>query len=422
MTHTASRKSDLTFPKSDHEVLVVESLEPRVLLSSVAVTAYGQTGEEQFDLIIKNEVVASFQADTNADDYTYSSEDTFSAGDVRIQFTNDLYDPANNFDRNLIVDKITVDGIVTQTEDPSTFGTGTWTGSSIEPGFNQTETLHANGYFQYATGPSTLSFGGYEWNRSPSTDANEAFANGGVLTVSGSNDASNSIWTTVDIESNQLYEFSVDAWREVLSGSIQFDSQPWVTAGVDLYDADGFFLSKEEVQLFGPTDPNADGQRTREFFAPSNAAFASLWVWAQDTAPGVNIPVRIRSIGLQPIDSADTTPPNVELVRTPITEVTNGIDFSLRITDESGVSIENNGAFELRIDGPNGFSTQQNSIAGGGIPGGIETFYELGGLFTDQDNGEYVVTVNGGQFRDTAGNFVPESVVGSILVQIPPNA
>ena len=73
------------------------------------------------------------------------------ADDIRIEFVNDLFDPNTGDDRNVIVDRIEVDGIIYQTEDAAVFSTGTWTAADgIQPGFGRGETLHSNGYLQYS--------------------------------------------------------------------------------------------------------------------------------------------------------------------------------------------------------------------------------------------------------------------------------
>ncbi len=50
-----------------------------------------------------------------------------------------------------------LDGVVYQTESPTVFSTGTYLpADGIQPGYRQSEALHANGYFQFATGPGSL--------------------------------------------------------------------------------------------------------------------------------------------------------------------------------------------------------------------------------------------------------------------------
>ena len=76
---------------------------------------------------------------------------TVTSDRVQVAFTNDFYDPVNGIDSNLIVDFISIDGVIYQTEHPSVFSTGTWLpADGITPGFRQSEILHTNGNFQFA--------------------------------------------------------------------------------------------------------------------------------------------------------------------------------------------------------------------------------------------------------------------------------
>ena len=69
-------------------------------------------------------------------------------------FTNDLYDPANNIDRNLTVDWLDVNGDRIQTTNGNIFSTGTFNNADgIVDGFGRGDTLHGNGFFQFASTP-----------------------------------------------------------------------------------------------------------------------------------------------------------------------------------------------------------------------------------------------------------------------------
>lgn len=401
--------------------LAIEALEDRVMLSSVDITAYGEVGEETFSLLINGVVVQDYTVGTESQTFSYSSpEADFTADGVRIQFTNDLYLPEQNVDRNLIVDKIAVDGIVFETEAASVFGTGTWTGSGIQPGFNFTETLHTNGYFQYADQLDAL---GFSWTRSDTTTGADAFEReDGALILTGSSSANSSLWTIVPVEGNILYEFSTEAWRELNAGQIQFDGQPWASVGVDFYDDAGNLLTKEEIQVNGPTEPFGDGAyRVREMFAPEAAAFAGIWAWTQQSSNDVDIPLVIDFVDLYPIISEDTTPPALNLIRSPVNEPTSELQFTVRLDDESGIMLGGTSQLnEIRIDGPNGYSTEINSIAATGNATSLNLFYQLSTPFDSTSNGEYTVTVNGDKFRDTVGNIVEAgTLVGVFLVDIP---
>jgi RHS repeat-associated protein len=111
----------------------------------------GSEGFETFDLLIDDQVVESYTASTAWQNFSYSASQTLAPNQVKIQFTNDYYDPANGIDRNLQVDYIKIDGETFQTEDPSVYSTGTWKPEDgIASGYRESEWLHSDGYFQYA--------------------------------------------------------------------------------------------------------------------------------------------------------------------------------------------------------------------------------------------------------------------------------
>ena len=154
----------MIFPKrktlknvSPSSQLQLEKLEDRMMLSSVQIFAAGTTGEEVIELEVAGAVVQTFSnLGTGADDgsyveLNYSTSELIAADDVRINFTNDLYEPENGIDRNVRVDGIVIDDQRFETEDPQVFSTGTWLpADGVEPGFRLSETIHTNGYFQFA--------------------------------------------------------------------------------------------------------------------------------------------------------------------------------------------------------------------------------------------------------------------------------
>ncbi|MEM6689206.1 MAG: DUF4347 domain-containing protein [Planctomycetota bacterium] len=122
----------------------------------ITIRAAGQRGEETMQLLIDEEVVQTWE--NVSGDFGNRQFETFtvdisgvSADSVRIAFTNDRYEPEIGIDRNLRVDNIEIDGVVYETEDSSVFSTGTFVpGQGITPGFQQSEILHTDGYFQFA--------------------------------------------------------------------------------------------------------------------------------------------------------------------------------------------------------------------------------------------------------------------------------
>ena len=115
--------------------------------------ASGDEGGEQFRLIIGGTTVQTYTANTSFQTFTYNAGGNVTADQVRIEFINDQFDPAQGIDSNLNVDFITVDGTRFETEASTTFSTGTWlSADAISPGFGRGQTLNGNGYFQYLAG------------------------------------------------------------------------------------------------------------------------------------------------------------------------------------------------------------------------------------------------------------------------------
>ncbi|MEL7496699.1 MAG: carbohydrate-binding domain-containing protein [Planctomycetota bacterium] len=142
----------MSMPKESDTTLRLELLEPRFMLSTVAIYADGSMGDESFELLIDDQTVASYTLNDAPEIFTFTSSEEFRAERIKIAFTNDLFDPILELDRNLIIDKIVVDGVEFETESNRTFSTGTWNPDTnlIEPGYLESEWLHTDGFFQFA--------------------------------------------------------------------------------------------------------------------------------------------------------------------------------------------------------------------------------------------------------------------------------
>ncbi|MCA9198083.1 MAG: DUF4347 domain-containing protein [Planctomycetales bacterium] len=122
----------------------------------ITIFAAGARGEESMELQIDGNTVATWD-NVGGDpgtrtflSFTYEA-DGIDADQIRVAFTNDLYQPDQGIDRNLVVDRIEVDGTAYESEAIEVFSTGTWLpADGVTPGFRESEFLHANGYFQYA--------------------------------------------------------------------------------------------------------------------------------------------------------------------------------------------------------------------------------------------------------------------------------
>ena len=89
--------------------------------TNLTVSAFGTTGEEVFEVSVDRQVVGTFQVQSTSapTDFTVQVDGSINPGQVSVAFINDLFDPANGIDRNLIVDNISIDGDVFETESPN---------------------------------------------------------------------------------------------------------------------------------------------------------------------------------------------------------------------------------------------------------------------------------------------------------------
>jgi len=148
-------------PSANPLELYAEALENRLMLSTVSIEALGQTGEESISVSVAGQtVLTQDNISTQGEVLSFQTDGNFDLGELQISFTNDLFDPANNFDRNLVIQKVVVDGVEFFADDPSVFSTGTYLDADgVTPGFGRGNILHANGFFQFATptsGGSTI--------------------------------------------------------------------------------------------------------------------------------------------------------------------------------------------------------------------------------------------------------------------------
>ena len=137
--------------------LTAEALEERQMLSTVQIFAAGTTGQEQIQLVIDGNAVATYSDLGNGADagvfqtLTFETDESVTGDQIRIDFVNDLFDQATGTDRNVRIDAIAIDNVRFETESPEVFSTGTYTDGGIEPGFGRGDVLHTNGFFQYAS-------------------------------------------------------------------------------------------------------------------------------------------------------------------------------------------------------------------------------------------------------------------------------
>jgi len=135
--------------------------------NTITLLVAGSTANEIITLEISGQVVATWNLADNGGQagnldvgnfipLTFTADDPIEASDVRINFTNDRYEPDNGIDYNVAVDRIEIDGIAYETEAPTTWSTGTWRPEiGVVPGFVESQILTSNGYFQFLFDPGT---------------------------------------------------------------------------------------------------------------------------------------------------------------------------------------------------------------------------------------------------------------------------
>lgn len=108
-------------------------------------------GTPTMELLVNDQVTSTWQnvkgdySNRSFEKYTYTTSQPLQADQLKVAFTNDT------LLNDLYVDKIVVNGVTYESEDASTFSTGTWTNGRCQynGGYFQKETLHCRGYFQY---------------------------------------------------------------------------------------------------------------------------------------------------------------------------------------------------------------------------------------------------------------------------------
>lgn len=205
---------------------------------TIVIFAAGTTGEEAFDLQIDGTTVASF-ANVGGDfsssvfnRFVYQHSSAVEASQVRLVFTNDLFDAATGTDRNMKFDNITIDGVVFETEAPTVFSTGTWLpADGTQPGFRQSESIHRNGYFQFDAElpePGIIGLGLTQLT----VDEDAGTASVPVIRTDGSDGAATAFFQTVGAEAIDGSDFV-----GTVNGRVDFaDGQTTAFAVIDLID------------------------------------------------------------------------------------------------------------------------------------------------------------------------------------------
>lgn len=189
--------SGRTFGRLQIESLVVNGyFQYGAFGTVIEVRAAGRTGEERMELQIGGSTVATFSNVGGSygagqfQSFVYASSTVVPLNQVRVAYVNDG-NTAEGVDRNLQVDSVVLDGVAYQAEAADVLSTGTFvSGVGKLPGLWQSEYLHGNGYFQFASGinPGTVALGTSlvtvdEFAGTVSIPVTRSGANGGTIAV-----------------------------------------------------------------------------------------------------------------------------------------------------------------------------------------------------------------------------------------------
>ena len=407
---------------SQNQPLFLETLEARQMLSTVSFTATGETGEENLVVTIGDVEVINEIVSTQSEDFVFEIGANNSIEDVRIQFTNDRFEPG--LDRNLTIDRISFDGQEVDFSSNQVFSTGTWLpGDGAQPGFGRGNTLHVNGFFQFESPvatANTILFNGNEWHVSRAFTPEQISVDPvyNELRLSGI-DREISISRQVDVVPGTLTRLTVDAWRNQIAGSFQGAS---AGAGIDFFDDSGNLISQESFQLNENASDPSDRVQTQDFEIPARAATAFLWVWIDGFPEHTNIPLRLTDLRIDPVDtSGDVTPPTIELLDSEVTEFLGGGDafFTVEINDEFQIIGPDDPLIDLTLEltDPSGnILTPVLAAGSGGIEGtSFELVYRINeefGTFDELELGEYEVRLVGDELVDRSANVAPPQFLG----------
>jgi hypothetical protein len=408
--------------------LQAELLEDRMMLSTVSIFASGDMGDETMSLQVDGEVVQTWEnVGTDLQEFVFESTSSITPDQVRIAFTNDAYLPNQGVDRNLNVQAMVLDGVTFHTDDPNVLSVGVWNPSSgsIESGYGQGQTLHANGFFEFsAASLESINFAGRTWqvvDGQPSED--DLFVDDlGDLALGGARGPL-AISTELDVEGGEKYRLTLDARRALISGTVG-QNGPWSTIGIDYYDNNGIRVGQEFIEINNATGVSGD----RIYRVPDQATSAYLWAWIDDyqNPNDVTIPLKISEIDWQLDDTVtpeDTTPPEASFTSYTFDRFNqSSINFGVDFSDDQELAQIRTGV--ISVTDPSG------NVSTPGIAFGPSTntdsFQTLvftmsapnGDAWTVADNGEYKISLVSGQLSDVSGNFADGRELGTLTVEI----
>lgn len=404
----------------------VDQLEARMMLSTVSIEATGETGQENIRITVGDEVVVDQIVSQTGSTFNFNVADSIELSDIRIEFTNDLYQPDQGIDRNLTINSYSFDGVENDLFGANAFSTGTWRiGDGIKDGFGRGNILHSFGYIQVdESNPESqvVQFNGQTWNvsRDFSSDQISLDPQYNELVISGV-DREISISRQVEFTPGALSEITVDAWRDVITGGFANSNKSIAGAGVDFFNEDGDMIRQVSFQLnSNATDPSNRIQ-TKRLFAPDTATTGYLWAWTGSQDAPNNIPIRLTDLRLESVDTTDSIAPTATLDANIIGDFQGVAYFPVTIADnvQFGNYAQLASDIELRVVGPDGVEQIAEAASFSvNAPAELDFSFRIrrpgGGNFTSAENGFYQVFLVEGTLKDAAGNVAPGGLLGTV--------
>ncbi len=141
-TTTAPPESTTTAPPESTTTTVAPPAD------NMTVWASGSTGDERLEIHVDGKAVASLELTTEMDGYSVMIPTGTELLSIQVAFVNDAY--RDGYDRNVTVDRVIFNGVESPSEAEATYADGAFLDARCQAGKLKTDTLHCNGFFQYA--------------------------------------------------------------------------------------------------------------------------------------------------------------------------------------------------------------------------------------------------------------------------------
>ncbi len=125
--------------------------------NDILIKARGTSGEEKIALYINSDPVEYWNLSTTYENYIYTPKQATSVETVSVHFINNRWEPEEGINDNVEVDYIKVSGTVYESEDSTTYSTGTWDQNTwCAPGNKKSQWLNCTGALTFEMPEGTV--------------------------------------------------------------------------------------------------------------------------------------------------------------------------------------------------------------------------------------------------------------------------